>query len=173
MRVRSRRKLRRRLAGYWKMEAANIVLVPGLAFWLAKPRDPLDVALMVFVYGGVALLLLVGTAYWRGLLLRKLGNPAPLERALRFADRAQRPSLVWLWLAAAAALTASTLRGFSGPVIAAWAGVLLIGLEYVNYYKVQLQHFDNLADLKRLLGGRGFRRAHLARDLAVHRQRSR
>jgi hypothetical protein len=38
---------------------------------------------------------------------------------------------------------------------------------------VQLQHFDNGADFKRLIGGRGFRRAHLARDLAAYRGRRR
>ena len=155
------------------MEAANIILLPALAFWVAKPDNALDIGVMTLAYGGAALLLLVGALYWRGLLYRKLGNAAPLDRALRFADMVQRPSLSWFWLAAAAASAALVLRGFSGPVIAAWIGVLLMGLEYVNYYKVQLQHFDNLADLKRLLRGRGFRQAHMARDLAAHRGQAR
>ena len=33
----------------------------------------------------------------------------------------------------------------------------------------QLQHFDHRPDFRRLLRGDGFRRAHLARDLARHR----
>jgi hypothetical protein len=61
-------------------------------------------------------------------------------------------------------------NGWSGAVIAALACSALGSLEYVNYYRVQLQHFDNLADFKRLLGGRGFRKAHLARDLAAFRE---
>ena len=45
----------------------------------------------------------------------------------------------------------------------------LAALEYVNYYKFQVQHFDNWADFKRLMTGRGFRKAHMARDIAAGR----
>lgn len=51
------------------------------------------------------------------------------------------------------------------PDLVALGLAVLAGLEYVNYYHVQLQHFDNAADIKRLLSGRGFRPAHLARAL--------
>ena len=47
----------------------------------------------------------------------------------------------------------------------ALAAAVLAALEYVNYYHRQLQHFDNFADIKRLLTGRGFRRSQMARDL--------
>jgi hypothetical protein len=46
---------------------------------------------------------------------------------------------------------------------------LLAILEYVNYYRVQLQHFDHAADFKRLVTGRGFRRSHLAKAIAAYR----
>jgi hypothetical protein len=45
-------------------------------------------------------------------------------------------------------------------------------LEYINYYVVQLQHFDHASDFKRLLSGRGFREAHLAKALRAYRTRS-
>jgi hypothetical protein len=43
--------------------------------------------------------------------------------------------------------------------------LLLAVLEYVNYYHVQLQHFDHDADWRRLMSGRGFRPSHLAREI--------
>jgi hypothetical protein len=46
---------------------------------------------------------------------------------------------------------------------------VLAMLEYINYYHRQLQHFDNAADLKRLLSGKGFKRSHMARELAAFR----
>jgi hypothetical protein len=41
-------------------------------------------------------------------------------------------------------------------------------LEYVNYYHRQLQHFDNVADFKRLITGKGFRPSQMARDLRMY-----
>jgi hypothetical protein len=43
--------------------------------------------------------------------------------------------------------------------------LLLAVLEYINYYHVQLQHFDHAPDWQRLVSGRGFRRSHLAREI--------
>jgi hypothetical protein len=54
---------------------------------------------------------------------------------------------------------------WSPDAIAAAVLATLAALEYVNYYHVQLQHFDNAADFKRLVSGKGFRRAHLARAI--------
>jgi uncharacterized integral membrane protein len=50
---------------------------------------------------------------------------------------------------------------FVAPVVL----LLLAVLEYINYYHVQLQHFDHVADWRRLVSGRGFRRSHLAREI--------
>ena len=52
-----------------------------------------------------------------------------------------------------------------GDRIAATVCGLLAALEYINYYHRQLQHFDNAADFKRLMSGRGFRRSQMAADL--------
>jgi hypothetical protein len=40
-------------------------------------------------------------------------------------------------------------------VIAAGLLTLLAALEYMNYYHRQLQHFDNMADFKRLITAEG------------------
>jgi TRAP-type C4-dicarboxylate transport system permease large subunit len=166
-------KLERRLSGYWKMEAANVVIIPLVAFLAAKQDEAVEIGAMAVVYAGVALLLVVGAAYWRGVLKRRRGETQPLERALRLADVAERPALILIVLAAIANIALMLGGSFAGPEIACLGGLLLLILEYVNYYRVQLQHFDHAADLKRLLSGKGFRRAHMARDLAAYRARRR
>jgi hypothetical protein len=50
---------------------------------------------------------------------------------------------------------------------------LLAILEFVNYYHVQLQHFDHAEDFQRLLAGKGFRRSHLSKSIRAYRQRIR
>ena len=144
-------------------------LVPLVVFRSAPPRTFTEMAAVCVALLAVALLLLVGGAYWRGVLKSAHGNSAALASVLRIADAVERPVVALLgvsWLVSAIALLAN---GWTRGVIAALACSALGSLEYVNYFRVQLQHFDNPADFKRLLSGRGFRRAHLARDLAAFR----
>ena len=119
-----------------------------------------------------AALLLVGGLYWRGKLHALEGDRAALYRSLLLADHAQKPLLI-LSLLAAALVGAELLLGLPGVTTTDhWAaGIIgaLAVLEYVNYYHRQLQHFDNLADFKRLLTGRGLRPAKMAIDLAAWR----
>ncbi len=42
-------------------------------------------------------------------------------------------------------------------------------LEYVNYYRVQLQYFDHAPDFAALLKRKTLKRAHMARDIAEWR----
>ena len=63
--------------------------------------------------------------------------------------------------------------GLTTSVSAAAALSLLASLEYVNYFHVQLQHFDNRADFQRLGTRRRFRRSHLAKDIARWRELTR
>jgi hypothetical protein len=92
---------------------------------------------------------------------------------LRIADCAEWPVILLLAAAWAAGAIGFAANGMSRPVIAALACSALGTLEYVNYFKLQLQNFDHAPDLKRLLAGKGFRRAHLGRDLAAYRRRTR
>jgi hypothetical protein len=54
--------------------------------------------------------------------------------------------------------------GLTERLIASGASAMALA-EYINYYHRQLQHFDNMADFKRLLTGKGFRRSQMAVDL--------
>ncbi len=161
----------RNLDGYWKMEAANIVLVPAFAFFLGFPRDPVEalaIGLAAIATGG---LLVVGALFWRGVDRRlRFADIASAQRALDFADRAEVTLLLACGCAVAATVAAWSLKGWTPAILAAALLTLLAILEYVNYYRRQLQHFDNIADLKRLFTGRGFKASHMARDLAARRR---
>jgi NaMN:DMB phosphoribosyltransferase len=153
------------------MEAANVLFVPGLALALGWPRSTVGAVAISLAMIASAGLLVVGALYWRGVdgRLKGLGR-ASLKQALAVADRAETPMLAATGLAIAASLAAVLIDGFTATSIAAALLTLLAVLEFVNYYRVQLQYFDNLADLKRL-ATRKLKRAHLARDLAHFRRR--
>ena len=166
------RKPPRNLASYWQMEAANVLLVPGIALALGFPRNGVEATAVVLAMAAAAGFLIVGAAYWRAVDRRvRLDDTAVTARALALADRLERPVLAVGGLALIAAVVALVMHGWTRAVIAASCLWLLATLEYVNYYHRQLQHFDNRADLKRLLAGRGFKAAHMGRELAAWRAR--
>jgi hypothetical protein len=163
----SRAKLIKRLGPYWQMELGNAVLVPGAAFGL------------VLFFGGAvgwptalaalacAALLVVGAIAWRMEWAALKGEPRTAAYWTPILAQLQAPMLL-LTLAACGAVIwrlASWGDLWSPDAVAAAVLTALALLEYVNYYHVQLQHFDNAADFKRLLAGKGFRRAHLARAI--------
>ena len=69
------------------------------------------------------------------------------------------------------AISGFAVRGPSPPMFSALILSGLALLEYVNYYHRQLMNFDRLSDFQRLLRTGRLRRAHMSRDLAVHRKR--
>ena len=165
------RRTPRRFDTYSKMEAGNVILVPAFALWLAWPRDLLEIFAMAAAIAACSGFLIVGAVYWHALHRRLRDRSASPARALTFVDRVEKPLL---GVTAAAALATSALgirEGFTACVTAAGGLTLLAVLEYVNYYRVQLQHFDNMADFRRFISMRGLKRAHLSRDLARHRAR--
>jgi len=164
-----RRKRLRNFRNYALLEAMNVVLVPAIALYLGRPSSAAEAVVLVLAILPTSGLLLVGAAYWDAVDRRLKGDRRPLRRACGLADRAERPLLGLLAAAAIAVLAALAIMGWTAAVVAALVLTLLAALEYVNYYKVQLQHFDNLADLRRLVSGR-FRRSHFARDLAAYRR---
>ncbi|MBC7769719.1 MAG: hypothetical protein H7124_13140 [Phycisphaerales bacterium] len=162
----------RRLRWYWPMEAGNVVLVPLLVFGLVVSSGGAVSLALIIGAAANAVLLSVGALYWRASLRRLQGDLAAFQFWIPLIARAQ---------VIAAGLTLAVLVATGAEVIGAGGGwpPSLIGavglsalavLEYLNYYHVQLQHFDNAADLKRLLSGQGFRRAHMARDIAAWRK---
>lgn len=162
----------RDLAGYWRLEAANVLFVPGLALALGFPRNAIEAFAIALAMVATAGFLLVGTAYWRGVDRRlRFIDRLTIQRALALADRVEKPLLAVSGGAIATTVVALTYNGWSSTVFAATLLSLLAVLEYINYYHRQLQHFDNRADFKRLLAGRGMRPSHMARDLAAWRKK--
>lgn len=163
----------RRLRSYWKMEAVNVALVPASAvlgvwyfdgtltpaFWLSALT--------------CSALLAIGTVYLRAISKRADGDRRFFDQSLPGLAKVE-PFAAALVVVAVAGWLGDLLTGQranSPSGIASAILTILAALEYVNYYKVQLQHFDNAADFKRLMSGRGFRRSHLARDIAHWRSR--
>ncbi len=163
--------LRKRLGPYWKIELACALLVPAAALIRAPPSELRDSVALGAAIVPVSILLVIGGLYWRAVYRRAKGEKDAVARVLRAADVAERPVLLLLIVAVVAFAVAHTAHGWTPPVIAAAILTTLAGLEYVNYYRVQLQNFDYVPDIKRLLKTRRLRRAHLARDLDAYRKR--
>ncbi|MFN7893674.1 MAG: hypothetical protein ACK5OC_25530 [Pirellula sp.] len=156
-----------RLTSYWKIDAGHVVLIPALAdYSVLKLEGTISNAL---VFSGVAcsFLLVIGTIGLRMMLGKARGEANATASPL--------PLLIWMrWpaiglcLAAATAIVGEWVDGsseFSSQYVVPVLLFSLAILEYVNYYRVQLQHFDHAPDWQRLISGRGFRRSHLAREI--------
>ncbi|MBU6165743.1 MAG: hypothetical protein KGQ52_06385 [Alphaproteobacteria bacterium] len=165
--------LRQHLASYWKMEAGNVLALPlfaGALVWYAGDWPDLAAVLGA---AACSFLLIVGTAAWRLALARLDGQAALATRLVAFCARAEIPSLLLLAAATLASGHAIASAGWPPRSIAAAALTLLAWLEYVNYYHWQLQNFDSAIDLKRIMAGRGLRRAHMGRAVRAWRAQRR
>jgi hypothetical protein len=162
--------LRKHLVSYWKMEAGNVLAVPLFAWFLVWQAG--DTPHLAAGLGAAAcsFMLVVGTAAWLLVLARLDGKAARAERLVGFCARAEMPALLLLAIATLATGHAIITQGWPPRSIAAVGLTLLGWLEYVKYYHWQLQNFDSAIDLKRLLAGRGLRRAHMGRAVRAHRQ---
>ena len=159
----------RDFASYGNLEALNAVLVPALAIFYGWPADRGGAILLAIANAALIIGLVVGAFYWWGVAARLKRNVQPMTRALRLADVAQRPMLVVTLVAITLCGWQVAMKGMTWTNIVALVVTALAALEYVNYYHVQLQHFDNAADFKKMLRGAGYKRAHMARDLAAFR----
>lgn len=160
----------RNFRSYAAVEALNIVLVPGMALLLAPPGNWAEMLAMGLATAACAGFLLVGAAYWAGLDHRLTSsNRSVLTKALALADWLETPLLLITGAALPMLAFAIYKGGWSWSVTGSSMLTLLAALEYVNYYHRQLQHFDRSSDFKRLMTGGGFRRSHMARDLAAYR----
>jgi hypothetical protein len=159
----------KRLSGYWKLELANSVLVPLLLVIVALGIGTRPGPLTAAAIPANVVLLAIGGLYWRAKLHQITGHPKTIRVLLTVLDRMQRLSQVLTTLAVLSAATSwavPTLTSGLGEQVLITVFAALAVAEYVNYYHRQLQHFDNLPDLRRLVSGRGFRRSKLAIDLA-------
>ncbi|MGB7656685.1 MAG: hypothetical protein WBL74_14520 [Novosphingobium sp.] len=169
---RSKDSLLKRLEPYWKMEAANIAAIPIMALYMTSGR----IGWVTLVPLAATMVLLgIGAAYWRLKVRQLRGDAVNGDAVLRWLAWLQWPSLTLSAAGCAAAALGWITPAFSVGLpdrIAATVCAALAGLEYVNYYHRQLQHFDNKADFRRLLAGKGFRPSWMARDLAAWRARA-
>lgn len=166
---RTRSDLLARLEPYWKMEAGNAVALPLAMAMLSKGQ--LGWVSLVPM-SAMILLLVIGALYWRGKVRHLKGEAQDWPRLLRLIAALQIPALMLTASGCAAALAGWLMPGQAlgtADKIAATASATLALLEYVNYYHRQLQHFDNKADFRRMLAGKGFRPSWMARDLAAWR----
>ncbi|MFN6025908.1 MAG: hypothetical protein ACK5OC_00540 [Pirellula sp.] len=171
-----RDKLLKRLKPYWMMEGANVVFVPFIAWLLITvvAEGQITIAVIAAMLA-TSFLLVVGTFAWKMVVDGLEGIPKSEVQWTPWLDLARWPALILTLLAliATVAEAFSTLPRFSASLIGASLLCLLAILEFVNYYHVQLQHFDHAEDFQRLLSGKGFRRSHLSKSIRAYRQRSR
>ncbi len=160
----ARQALIARLSSYWKLEAGNIVLLPVIMVFLAEGE--VGIASLLAALPMMALLA-IGAVYWRAKLHQIERGTSPDETIRRIAAL-DLPMAIASVVAAVAAIAAWAAPGFAAGTADRWvatsAGVLAV-LEYINYYHRQLQHFDHVADFKRLISGGGFRKSQLRQDI--------
>jgi hypothetical protein len=165
--------LRKRLSGYWKMEAGCAVAFPSLTIAFVEVQSTLEVVGLASSLLACCSLLALGAAYWRAALQRIDGNLRLMTRVLRVADKLQQLLLVLSVASAGLGIYLLASDPQSLPARGCAGMGALAVLEYVNYFHVQLQNFDHLSDFKRLLRERRFRRSHLAVDLSASRTKRR
>ena len=169
-------KLLKRLKPYWMMEGANVVLMPLIAWFLISvvANGQITVAVIAAMLA-TSFLLVVGTFAWKMVVDGLEGNSRSEVKWTPWLDLARWPAILLTILALIATVieASSTLPRVSASLIGASLLCLLAILEFVNYYHVQLQHFDHADDFQRLLSGKGFRRSHLSKSIRAYRQRIR
>lgn len=160
-----KQKLVRRLRPYWKMECANIFLLPMTGVYLIAYVFGAPITLsLCFSMLATSWLLIIGTISLRMMLEDLEGNKSFGDYWLPVLHRAQLPSLMLVTFSCIVTIADACLAfpNFRASQYGSFLFSLLALLEYINYYHRQLQHFDNAADFQRLREGRGFRRSHLA-----------
>lgn len=159
-----------RLRSYWKMEAANVVVVPTVGIALVDSFGGTLNWLLVTTMFATSALLVLGTIALHALYLTVAGDAGALARVVPLLARCQIPAASLCVIAAVAAgVQHVQANAWTPAVVGGWVYAALATLEYVNYYHVQLQHFDHASDWARLRSGRGFRASALARALKRYR----
>ena len=166
-------RLAKRLQTYWRLEAANVVLLPFFVLIIVAASDGTPNLTLAVALIANLILLVIGACYWRIVLLRVEGDPGPFARWLPRLAAAEPAALALtaLTVVATAYDLATSAGTWPAERIAAVAMTVLAVLEYVNYYRFQLQYFDHAPDFAALLKRKSLKRAHMARDIAEWRAR--
>ena len=165
-----RAKLVKRLRTYWKIEAANIVMVPLVGAVVVHANGSIVSWLLAVTMVATSTMLVVGAIALRAHYQTATGDAAAMARVVPLLAQCQIPSALLCMVGlAAAGLNHWHESAWTASAITGWVFSTLAILEYVNYYHIQLQHFDHRADWLRLLAGKGFRASHLSRALKNYR----
>ena len=143
------------------------MVIPALAVYLVLESGGRISTALVLSGLACSFLLVIGTIVLRKMLLKARGEANAFADRIPLLLRLRWPAIA-LCVAAAAAIGTEWLSGgleLTAQCVAPAVLLLLAVLEYINYYHVQLQHFDHAPDWQRLVSGRGFRRSHLAREI--------
>lgn len=165
--------LEARLSKYWQLEAINAGLLPIAALVsVISLGDHVRWPLLVCLAAN-SILLVIGACYWRIEYLRLRGQPEPYAVWLPRLATAEPLGFGAALLAVISLIAECALsREAFGPTFWFTAGMALLAvLEYINYYRWQLQYFDHLPDFRALVKRRRLKRAHMAR--AIKRWRAR
>ena len=163
----TKERLHARLSSYWKMEVGNAALIPAIMLFLCFQTDQAVGFGLALACVPMCGLLILGGLYWRAKLHQLEGRSDTLERVLGQARAWRLPLLATTSLALVLAVGVwfTDLAASTGERWAITTAAVLAGLEYINYYHRQLQHFDNWPDFKRLITGRGFPVSQMAKDM--------
>jgi hypothetical protein len=156
----------RRLRSYWILEAGCAIALPLMGFVLVEQAgDRVGVATAIAMFAASGLLV-IGALCWRMALASATGDRRLADRLMALLKPSRTPARMMALIGGCAAIVeAATEGGFTPSAIAALTFGGLAILEYVNYFEVQLQHFDHLPDFKRLMAGKGFRKPYLAKAI--------
>lgn len=168
-------RIAKRLRMYWQMEALNVVLLPLIVLLMVWTWDGAPDLTLAIALAANAVLLVIGACYWRIVLLRVEGDERPFARWLPRLAAAEPYALALTVLTVAVTAFDLATGGGTWPAerIASAAMTALAVLEYVNYYRYQLQYFDHAPDFTALLKRKTLKQAHMARDIAEWRGRKR
>jgi hypothetical protein len=160
-----------RLQKYWRLEAINVVALPFAVLLMVWSNGGTPDVTLAVALAANAVLLVIGACYWRIVLLRVEGDKQPFDRWLPRLAAAEPYAIALTALTVAVtAYDIATGDGTWPPQrIAAAAMTTLAVLEYVNYYRLQLQYFDHAPDFRALLKRKSLKQAHMARDIAEWR----
>lgn len=163
-----KRRLRKRLNYLWTFELANALLVfPGVYYFIS-----LNYRLGWFSFISLAVvcaILIIGAAFW---FLKKRtldGSEFLFQLSVRHFFRASK---IVFGAALLVLFVLFVIRAFGqkavppADLVVGSILTILVGLEYVNYYFVQLS-YDNRADIQYLLRHRRLKRAIMVRELNI------
>jgi Na+/H+-translocating membrane pyrophosphatase len=155
------------------LEAGSAIALPAAGMLLVANADDTTGPFAFLAMASASVILAIGCACWRTALAHVEGDTLLAHKIMAVLKHSRTPAQIAAIAGSLGGLGELALdKAFTASAIAAIVFGGLAVLEYVNYYIVQLQHFDHWPDFKRLISGRGFRKPYLAKAI-VRTQKAR